>query len=259
MPDSFEFVDTHAHLTDDKFATDLEAVIARAQQAGVTRVLTLGTDVASSRAAVALAAKYPGVYAAVGIHPESVREASLDDLAVIRDLAAHPKVVAIGEIGLDYHWDPASADLQREFLERQLALAVELALPVSIHDRDAHQKILETLRSLGGQGVRGVLHAFSGDEAMAHEALELGFLISLAGPITFLNARHAPALVARLPLDRIVIETDSPYLAPHPLRGRRNEPAHVTRVAERIAELQGLTVQQVAEQTTVNARSLFKI
>ncbi len=254
-----ELFDTHAHLTDDKFAGDLEAVIARAQEAGVKRILTLGTDVASSREAIALAERYECVYAAVGVHPESVREASLDDLSPIRELAAHPKVIAIGEIGLDYHWDPASADLQQQFFERQLDLAAELHLPVSIHDREAHSRIIETLRSRQELGIRGVLHAFSGDESMAQEAIGLGFLVSLAGPITFLNARRAPALVRSLPLDKVLIETDAPYLAPHPLRGRRNEPANVVRVAERIAELQATSLEQVAEQTTANARDLFSI
>jgi TatD DNase family protein len=186
-----------------------------------------------------------------------VREAALDDIRTIRELASHPQVVAIGEIGLDYYWDTASADTQRLFFERQLELAAELNLPVSIHDRDAHQDIMETLRRFKDLGMHGVLHAFSGDAAMARGALGLGFMISFAGPITFLNAREAPELVPLVPLDRVMIETDSPYLSPHPLRGRRNEPANVARVAERLAALTGRTVEQVAEHTTSNARALF--
>ncbi len=252
-----ELVDSHAHLTDGKFAGDLDAVVERAQAAGVVRIVTLGTDVAESRAAIELAERYSIVFAAVGIHPEAVREAAPDDLQVIRELAAHPRVVAIGEIGLDYYWDRESAGLQQEWFERQLELAADLGLPVAIHDRDAHDQIMGTLEARRREGLRGVLHAFSGDEPMARRALDLGFFISLAGPVTFLNARQAPALVASLPLEGLLVETDSPYLAPHPLRGRRNEPANVTRVAGRVAEIKELAVQQVAARTTENARRLF--
>jgi TatD DNase family protein len=251
------FIDSHAHLTAEQFAPDLDAVIARAQEAGVERILTLGTDVASSRAAIALAEKYAPVYAAVGVHPEVARTASLQDVETIRELAAAPKVVAIGEIGLDYYWDKESADLQQQFFERQLELAVELSLPVAIHDREAHEQVIRTLESLSGRGVRGVLHSFSGDEAMAQEALALGFFISFAGPVTFLNAHKPPAIARTVPLEKLLVETDSPYLSPHPLRGRRNEPANVTRVAGRIAELKGLGVWEVAAQTAQNARALF--
>jgi TatD DNase family protein len=188
-----------------------------------------------------------------------VREAALDDLQTIRELASHPQVVAIGEIGLDYYWDATSGDAQRLFFERQLELAAAVNLPVSIHDRDAHQDIMETLRRLENLGVQGVLHAFSGDAAMAREVLDLGFMISFAGPITFLNARKAPELVPLVPPDRVLIETDSPYLSPHPLRGRRNEPANVVRVAERVAALTSRSVDQVASHTTSNARALFDL
>ena len=252
-----EFVDSHAHLTDEVFANDLDAVIERAYVGGVVLILTLGTDVESSRAAIALAERCQGVYAAVGIHPETVRGATLDDLETIRELASHPKVVAVGEIGLDYYWDKGSADVQKVFFEKQLELAAELNLPVSIHDRDAHQDIIVALGRLKELGVRGVLHAFSGNEAMALEALDLGFVISFAGPITFLNARRAPELVRIVPLDKMLVETDSPYLSPHPLRGRRNEPIQVARVAERIAELTNQKIDEVAAHTTHNARALF--
>jgi TatD DNase family protein len=163
--------------------------------------------------------------------------------------------VAIGEIGLDYYWDKTNWDVQQEFFEEQLALAVELNLPVSIHDRDAHEKIMATLKKF--KAVRGVLHSFSGDAAMAHAAIDLRLHISFAGPITFLNNKKAPALVQEIPLEKILLETDSPYLAPHPLRGKRNEPANVRHVAARLAELKSLDVIEVAAQTTANARALF--
>lgn len=252
-----QFVDSHAHLTDEAFRDDLEEVIARAQSSGVERILTLGTDVASSRAAIELAERYSGIYAAIGIHPEAARQATQKDIETIKELASHPSVVAIGEIGLDYYWDKGSAELQQRLFERQLELALERNLPVSVHDREAHPEIIETLGRFEGLGVRGVLHAFSGDEHMARQAMEWGFFVSVAGPITFLNERKASVLIPKLPSERILIETDSPYLSPHPLRGRRNEPARVTIVAERVAELTHRTLEQVAEQSTHNARSLF--
>lgn len=261
------FVDSHCHLTAEQFDADRDAVIQRALDAGVTRMLTLATSVASSRAAIELAEKFSSVYAAIGIHPESVRAQSLDDLKIIRELAAHPKVAAIGEIGLDYFWDKTTADLQQIFFESQLELAAELNLPVAIHDRDAHEAVIGTLRrtfrTIGiarrSDPPRGVLHAFSGKVEMARQAFDLGFFVSFGGPITFKNNKDAPDLIRALPLEKILMETDAPYLTPHPYRGKRNEPAHVRLVAERIAELKGSSLEQVAMQTTKNAQALFKM
>lgn len=251
------YVDSHCHLTDEQFADDLEAVIGRSLAAGVTQIVTLGTDLASSRAAISLAEKYPPVYAAVGIHPEAVREARPSDLQALRELAVHPKVVAIGEIGLDYFWDKTTADLQQKFFVEQLRLAGDVHLPVAIHDRDAHEKILETLGELEGLQLRGVLHAFSGDLEMAQAAMKMGYMISLGGPVTFKNARRTQEMAAQLPLEKMMLETDAPYLAPHPFRGKRNEPAHVSLIAARLAEIRDVNPEQVAAQTTQNARHLF--
>jgi TatD DNase family protein len=253
------FFDTHCHLTDHAFDADRDAVIQRAREAGVTRMLTLATDVVSSRAAIELAERFACVYAAVGIHPESVREAETGDLRLVRELAQHPKVIAIGEIGLDFYWDKTTAELQQKFFEQQLELAMELHLPVAIHDRDAHEKIIETLRARRSLHGRGVLHAFSGGVEMAHAAFDLGFVVSFGGPITFKNNKHAPEMIRALPLEKILLETDAPYLAPHPLRGKRNEPAHVKLVAQRIAAIQELSIEQVAAQTTRNALELFRL
>lgn len=253
------FFDSHCHLTAEQFDADREAVIQQAVDAGVTRMLTLATDVGSSRAVIALAERYEGVYAAIGIHPESVRLAAFEDLEIIRELAAHPKVVALGEIGLDYYWDRTTAEVQQTFFEKQLQLAAELDLPVAIHDREAHDEIMATLREMRGIHVRGVLHAFSGGVEMAQDAFALGLMISLGGPVTFKNNKHAPDLVRAVPLEKILLETDSPYLAPHPYRGKRNEPAHVKLVAERIAELKSVSMAQVATQTTTNAQHLFGV
>jgi TatD DNase family protein len=261
------FFDSHCHLTAEQFDADREAVIQRAIEVGVTGMLTLATDVESSRAVIALAEKYQGVYAAVGIHPESVKSAEIQDLKLIRELAQHPKVVAIGEIGLDYYWDRTTIDLQQTFFEKQLELAAELKLPVAIHDRDAHAAVLQTLREWNVRRtvpnvrndvpLRGVLHAFSGSVEMAEQAFELGYVVSFGGPVTFKNNKDAPGLVQALPLENILIETDSPYLAPQPYRGKRNEPRNVIRVAEKLAELKGLSTEQVATQTTKNAQALF--
>lgn len=253
------YFDSHCHLTAEQFDADRDEVIQRARDAGVSQILTLATDVASSRAAIALAERYTGVYAAVGIHPESVREAGSGDLDILRELAEHDAVVAIGEIGLDYYWDKTTTGLQQNWFEKQLEVAAELDLPVAIHDRDAHAAIMATLERKRNPRVRGVLHAFSGDAAMAFKAFDLGFMVSFGGPITFKNNRQAPELIRALPLEKLLVETDSPYLAPHPFRGKRNEPARVIRVSERIAELKGLSSEQVATQTTINAQTFFGI
>lgn len=253
------YFDSHCHLTAEQFEADRDEVIQRAQDAGVTRMLTLATDVESSRAVIALAERHTGVYAAVGIHPESVGRVTNQDLDTLRDLARHPRVVAIGEIGLDYYWDKTTAGLQQDYFEKQLELAAELNLPVAVHDREAHAALMETLGRKRDLNVRGVLHAFSGDVEMARKAFELGFVVSFGGPITFKNNKQAPELIRALPLEKMLVETDSPFLAPHPLRGKRNEPAYVKRVAEWIAELKGLSSEQVATQTTINAQTLLQV
>lgn len=250
-----ELFDSHCHLTAEQFDADRDEVIQRALDAGVTQMLTLATDVATSHAVIALAERFDGVYAAVGIHPESVKDAQADDVDVLCTLAAHPKVVAIGEIGLDYYWDKTTAELQQKFFEKQLALAAELNLPVAIHDREAHEAVMGTLRQ--AKNTRGVLHAFSGNLEMAQEAIGLGLVVSFGGPITFKNNKHAPDLIRVLPLEKVLIETDSPYLTPHPYRGKRNEPSYVKLVAQGIANLRGLRDTEVAAQTTKNARALF--
>ncbi len=248
-------IDAHCHLDDDQFADDLGAVLARAADAGVQTIITAGADVASSRAAVALAEKYDRVYAVVGVHPEHA--ATFDDAAanVIRALARHDKVVGIGEIGLDFYWqnNPPRAAQERA-LVAQMNLAQELDKPVVIHDRDAHDAIIEIIQRRGGKS-RGILHCFSGDLDMARRAIDLGFCISFAGNLTFKNARQLQEIARALPLERIVIETDAPYLSPQ--RGARNEPANVARVAAKIAELKNIETSVVEQATTRNSQLLF--
>jgi TatD DNase family protein len=249
-------VDTHAHLDDARFEADLDHVISRALHAQVQAIITIGADLDSSRAAIALAEQYPQIYAAVGIHPHEAARVTDDDLKELARLSEHPKVVAIGEIGLDFYRNLSPRDSQRDVFTAQLRLAMDKGKPVVIHDRDAHAETLAILTELA-QDWRGVLHCFSGGYEMAIEALELGFDLSFAGPVTFKNARNLHALVPRLPLERLLIETDCPWLAPHPHRGKRNEPAHVGLVAAKIAELHSVPLEHVAAITTTNAEQLF--
>ncbi len=259
-------VDTHCHLDFPQFDADREATLRRAREAGVEIIVNPGTDLESSRRAVALARRYPEVYAAVGVHPHAASGLDAATLAALRALARHPKVVAVGEIGLDYYRNLSPRPRQVEAFRRQLDLAAELGKPVIIHDRDAHEEVARLLeewalaRRDGGEGeAAGVLHAFSGGQALAEAGFRWGFLVALGGPLTFQNARRLQGLAQALPLKHVVLETDAPYLSPHPYRGQRNEPARVALVAEALAGLHGLPLTEVARQTTGNARRLFRI
>ena len=248
-------IDAHCHLDDEAFANDLDALLARAADAGVTAVITAGADVASSQAAVALSEKYDAIYAVVGIHPEYA--AAFDDsaLEVIRTLALHRKVVGIGEIGLDLYWaQNPPRQIQERALIAQMDLALELDKPVVIHDRAAHVELMEILRERRGKP-RGVLHCFSGDLEMARQAIVLGYYVSFAGNVTFKNARSLQEIAAAVPLERILVETDSPYLSPQ--RGQRNEPANVVQVAGKIAELKNIETPVVQQATARNSQALF--
>lgn len=257
-------IDSHAHLDFNKFDADRDAVIERARAAGVAAIVNVGTDLASSRAAVRLASEYDGIYAAVGMHPHDAKKLDGAALAELRDLAQQPKVVAVGEIGLDFYRDLSPRDVQRRAFQAQLAWAAKLGKPVVIHDRDAHDEVLEMLEDWAARldrsqlaGRLGVLHTFSGDLAMARSAIALGFYLSISGPVTYHNARQLPEIVRALPLERLLVETDCPFLAPHPYRGKRNEPAYVRLVAERVAELRGISLDELAKATTANAQQLF--
>ncbi len=265
-------IDTHAHLDFPQFDADRPAVIERAGVAGVKAIVNVGADLISSRRAVALAEQYPSIYAAVGMHPHDAKKLDGATLAELRDLAQHPKVVAVGEIGLDFYRNLSPRDVQRRAFQAQLAWAARLGKPVIIHDRDAHDEIMDILAGWAAglessppaasqvghlAGRLGVLHTFSGDLAMAGRAIDLGFYISISGPVTYKNARRLPDIVPALPLNRLLLETDCPYLAPHPHRGKRNEPAYVRLVAERIAALRGITYDELARATTANAQHLF--
>jgi TatD DNase family protein len=249
-------VDSHAHLDFSQFDADRDAVIERARGAGLVAILNVGADLPSSRAAVGLAETHDFIYAAVGVHPHdaaTVTPAVLDEL---RALARHPKVVAVGEIGLDYYRDLSPRPVQRRAFADQLALAAELGLPVVVHSREAHGDVLAALRGWGGAGV---LHSYSAGPERLEEVLELGFSIGISGPVTFRKADRLRAVAAAVPLERLLVETDCPYLTPVPYRGKRNEPAYVRYVVEAVARARGVPAEAVAQATAVNAHSLFGV
>lgn len=257
------FIDTHAHLDDARYDADRDTVIARARESGVETFVTIGCDLSTSKAAVDLAARYPFVYAAVGVHPHEVKHIEDGWYDEFRRLAVHQKVVAYGEIGLDYHYNHSPPKLQRERFREQVGLAKELRLPLVIHTREAQADTIAILREEKAGEAGGVFHCFSGDAWLAKDALDLGFYLSFSGVLTFQNATLLRDIVKTVPLDRMVIETDCPYLTPVPHRGQRNEPAFVTLVAEKIAEVTGAAAGTSAEEigriTSDNARRLFRI
>ncbi|MGQ9501870.1 MAG: TatD family hydrolase [Anaerolineae bacterium] len=257
-----ELIDTHCHLDFAPFDSDREDVLRRALAAHVGTLINPGADLESSRRAVEMAERFPQVYAAIGIHPHDA--ATLDDtiLQELRQLAHHPRVVAIGEIGLDYYRDLSPRAQQRRAFEMQLALAAMYQLPVIVHQRDAAQDVLGIVKSWCAQHSyypAGVFHAFSGDLAMARQVIELGFYIGIAGPVTYTNARKLPEILSRLPVEFLVIETDAPYLTPHPHRGQRNEPAYLPLIAQRLAELLRMPLETLATQLADNTRRLFNL
>ena len=250
--------DTHAHYDDEAFDTDRDELLTSLPEKGVGLMVDPGCDLPSSRLAVALAAKHPHVYAAVGIHPENCHDYIPSQIDALRTLAKSPKVVAIGEIGLDYYWaENPPRELQHQCLRDQLALAAELNLPVIIHDRDAHADTLAIVKEF--PAVTGVFHCFAGSVEMARELLKLGWYLGFNGAITFKNARKAPEVIAIAPLDRILLETDAPYLTPVPHRGERNDSTYIPYVSQTIAQIKGLTSAEVEHTSWENGRRLFRI
>jgi len=251
--------DSHAHLDASKFDKDRDAVIKRAYESGVTHIMNPGADYESSVNAVKLSEQYEFIYAAVGIHPHDAE--TLDDmmLGLIKAMARKPKVKAIGEIGLDYHYDFSPRDVQVYWFKKQLQLAKELKMPVIIHDREANDDVLRILKEENSFETGVLMHCFSGSAELARQYIKLGAYLSIAGPVTFKNSRKLKEVIEMVPLDRLMIETDSPYLTPEPFRGKRNESKYVRYVAEKIAEIKGLTFEEVAIQTASNAKKYFNI
>ncbi len=253
------FVDSHAHLDDKKYDTDRHIMLMRARGKGVSGIINVGYDIPSSVRSVVLAEEYDFIFAAVGIHPHDAADADEAALEQVRVLADHPKVVAIGEMGLDYYRNLSPRDIQQKVFRAQINLAREIKKPIIIHDRDAHGDVMQILKEENAGTNGGVLHCFSGSVEMARECIKMGFYISIAGPVTFKNAAKICDVATAVPLDRLLIETDAPYLTPEPYRGKRNESAYVVCVGERIAELRGMPAEELAEAISRNARELFGI
>ena len=250
--------DTHAHYDDAQFDADREALLSAMPENGVGLILDPGCDLESSRAAIALAEQYPHVYAAVGYHPENCAPYTDADLDILRRLAQHPKVVAIGEIGLDYYWEQnPPKEFQQAVFRAQLALARELDLPVIVHDREAHADCLAIVKEF--PGVRGVFHCYSGSVEMARELWKLGWYTGFDGPVTYKNARKTVEVAAEVPLERLLLETDSPYMAPVPVRGTRNDSRNIAHIAAKIAEVRGMTADEVIRIAADNGKRLFGI
>ncbi|MDN3451167.1 TatD family hydrolase [Planococcus sp. APC 3906] len=253
------FVDTHVHLNADQYDEDLKEVINRALESNVTKMIVIGFDRKTIERAIALAEQYEFIYAVVGWHPVDAIDCTEEDLRWIEELAAHDKVVGIGETGLDYHWDKSPKDIQQEVFRKQIRLAKKVKLPIIIHNREATEDVLRILKEEGAEEVGGVMHCFGGSVETARESIAMNFMISLGGPVTFKNAKKPKEVAEAISLDHLLIETDAPYLAPHPYRGKRNEPSYVPLVAEEIARLKGISIEEVAAATTKNAEQFFKL
>lgn len=251
------FIDTHVHLDSPQFDDDREEIIQRAAEQGVARMVNIGFNRETIPSTMKLAETYDSIYAAVGWHPQDAMTMKPDDLDWIESLCQHEKVVAIGEIGLDYYRDTSSKEVQQDVFREQIRLARKLNKPIIIHNREAHQDVVEILKEEKADQVGGVMHCFSGSWEVAEQCMKLGFYISFGGPITFKNAKKPKEVLARVPLDRLLIETDCPYLAPHPNRGKRNEPGFVPLVAEAAAQIKGIGMDEIAKITSENAFDLF--
>ncbi|MGF7035722.1 TatD DNase family protein [Paenibacillus mucilaginosus] len=250
-------IDTHAHLNAEAFDEDRQEVIERARASGIRRIVNVGFNRETIPSSIALAEQYDWIYSTVGWHPVDAKDMTPEDLDWIESLCSHPKVVAIGEIGLDYYWDTSPKDVQDRVFREQIRLARKMGMPIVIHNRDAHHDVVQTLREEKASEVGGIMHCFSGSWETAKMCLDMNFYISFGGPVTFKNARQPKEVLEKVPLERLLIETDAPYLAPHPYRGKRNESSYVRLVAETAAEIKGLSLEEIAEITSRNAAALF--
>ncbi|MGF7015745.1 TatD family hydrolase [Ornithinibacillus bavariensis] len=251
--------DTHVHMNATQFIEDRDEVIQRAFANGVQYMVVVGFDRETIPLAIEIAEQYDTIYAAVGWHPVDAIDMTDEDLAWIEELSHHPKVVAIGEMGLDYHWDKSPKDVQKEVFRKQIQLAKKVNMPIIIHNREATEDILQILEEEGASEVGGIMHCYNDSVHYVQQCLDMNFYISLGGPVTFKNAPLPKEVAVEVPIDRLLVETDAPYLAPHPNRGKRNEPSYVKLVAEKIAELRGISLEELSKKTTENAFKLFQI
>ena len=251
--------DTHVHLNARQFKEDRDEVIKRAFDAGVNYMVVVGFNQETIPLALEIAEAYDTIYAAVGWHPVDAIDCTDNDLRYIEEMAGHPKVVALGEMGLDYHWDKSPKDVQKEVFRQQIRLAKKLNMPIIIHNREATEDIIDILQQENAKDVGGIMHCYNDSVEYVQACLDMNFYISLGGPVTFKNAPLPKEVAQQVPINRLLIETDAPYLSPHPNRGKRNEPAYVRLIAEYIAQLRGLSLDELGHQTTKNAFNVFKI
>lgn len=252
-------IDTHVHLNAEQYNEDLDAVIDRARDNGIEKMVVVGCDRESIERTMEMIDEYDDIYGVIGWHPVDAIDCTDDDLRWIEELSKHEKIVGIGETGLDYHWDKSPKDVQKELFRKQIALAKRVNLPIIIHNRESTADCVEILKEEDAHEVGGIMHAFSADERTADEIIAMNFYVSLGGPVTFKNAQLPKDIAVHIPLDRLLVETDAPYLTPHPYRGKRNEPAHVKLVAEKIAELRNISYEALGQATTENAERLFNL
>ena len=252
-------IDSHAHLEMPEFKRDLEAVIQRAKESGVEYIFTVGTERKDWQRAVEIARNYPQVYAILGVHPHNAKEIDDQTYPILRELCRNEKVKAYGEIGLDFFRNLSPRDIQLKRFREQIGLAKELRLPIVVHDREAHQEMLEILKSEKAEECGGIIHCFSGDYEMAKACIEMGFYISVPGSITFKNAESIREIIKKIPLESLLIETDAPFLTPEPFRGKRNEPSYVRYTAQKVAEIKMVSFEKVAEVTTENALRAYRL
>lgn len=254
-----KLIDSHAHLDGSQFDVDRDELIEKLSDAGIEYVINPGADMNSSRKIAELVKEHSIVYGAVGVHPHDAVDMVDEDIEELRELARGEKIVAIGEIGLDYYYEHSPREVQKQRFREQIRLAKQLNLPIIVHEREAAQDVFDIISSEADGNLRGVIHCYSGSAEMAREYIKLGFYISFAGPVTFKNAKKPKEVAAEIPLEHLLLETDSPYMAPVPYRGKRNDPSYVRYIAETIAELKGLSYEQVVEQTNANTKKLFSI
>jgi len=254
-------IDSHAHIQGKEYDKEVEAVIERARGVGVEKIIAVGGagDMSSNTDAIALADSFHAVYATVGMHPHDAKDVGIEELETLRGLTTHPKVVAVGETGLDYYYNHSSHELQEQVFSSFIHMACETGLPIVVHERDAAEKAAELLRQEGNGKLCGVIHCFTGNYQAARAYLDLGFYLSFTGIITFKNAEPLRAVVRQIPLDRILVETDAPYLAPVPYRGKENESSYLIHIAQKVADLHAMSIEQVAEITTANSKRIFGI
>ena len=251
--------DSHAHYDDEAFTEDRDSLLNSLQEQGITAVMNVGASLGSTKTSIALAEAYDFIYAAAGVHPSETEELDEQSFLWLKEQCAHEKVLAVGEIGLDYYWPEPDRDLQKKWFERQLALAEEVGLPVIIHSRDAAKDTLDIMQKMHAEKIGGVIHCFSYEKEMAKIYVDMGFYIGIGGVLTFKNARKTRKVVESIPLERIVLETDSPYLAPVPNRGKRNDSRNLPYVVTEIAKIKNISEEEVMEVTMANAKRLYRI